>query len=112
MAHYAFVDLKNVVIDVIAGRDENELGIDWEQYYGEQRGQRCIRTSYSGKIRGRYAGIGMIYDETLDIFHDAQPYPSWTMDNTGAWHAPISYPTDDHRYTWDEDNQEWVEVSE
>lgn len=110
MAYYAFIDANNIVTEVISGREETEG--DWETYYSNLRGLRCVRTSYNGNIRGRYAGIGMIYDETLDIFHDAQPYPSWTMDNTGAWHAPISYPTDDHRYTWDEDNQEWVEVSE
>lgn len=110
MAHYAFLDSNNVVVDVIAGRDEDELGIDWEQYYGEQRGQRCVRTSYSGKIRGRYAGIGMIYNEQLDIFHDQQPFPSWTMNENGGWLPPVPYPTDGGRYAWDETKQNWVPV--
>lgn len=110
MAHYAFINMDNIVTEVITGREETDG--DWETYYGNLRGVRCLRTSYNGNIRGRYAGIGMIYNETLDIFHDPQPYPSWTMDDTGAWHAPIAYPIDDHRYTWDEDNQQWVEVTE
>jgi hypothetical protein len=71
MAHYAFLDENNVVTEVITGRNENEIvdGIsDWETYYGEFRGQRCVRTSYNNKIRVRYAGIGMSYNEDLDAF--------------------------------------------
>lgn len=71
MAHYAFLDENNVVTAVIVGRHEWEIvdGIsDWEAHYGEIRGQRCLRTSYNGNIRGRYAGIGYRYDEALDEF--------------------------------------------
>lgn len=71
MAHYAFVDESNVVTAVITGRHEWEVvdGIsDWETHYGEFWGQRCLRTSYNGNIRGRYAGIGYTYDEVLDEF--------------------------------------------
>lgn len=71
MAHYAFLNDENIVTEVIAGRHEWEVvdGIsDWEQWYGEFRGQRCLRTSYNGNIRGRYAGIGYRYDEELDEF--------------------------------------------
>jgi hypothetical protein len=71
MAHYAFLDENNVVTEVITGRNEDEIvdGIsDWETYYGEFRGQRCVRTSYNNKIRVRYAGIGMSYNEDLDAF--------------------------------------------
>lgn len=71
MAHYAYIDEKNIVVDVITGRNEDEVinGIsDWEAYYGAMRGLRCLRTSYNHNIRGRYAGVGMRYDETLDEF--------------------------------------------
>lgn len=78
MAHYAFIDSNNIVVEVIVGRDEDEMGIDWEQYYGEIRGLRCLRTSYNtindqhlnGGIpfRGNYAGIGFYYDSELDKF--------------------------------------------
>jgi len=78
MAHYAFVDADGNVVEVIVGRDEGELGIDWEQHYSEFRGLRCLRTSYNtlngehtkGGIpfRGNYASIGMRYDEELDQF--------------------------------------------
>lgn len=71
MAHYAFLDKNNIVTEVITGRNEDEIvdGIkDWEQYYGSLRGQKCVRTSYNGKIRGKYAGIGDYYDAEKDIF--------------------------------------------
>jgi hypothetical protein len=68
MAHYAFLDENNRVTEVIVGKHEWEDGIDWEQWYGNFRGQRCVRTSYNGNIRGKYAGIGDYYDEQLDQF--------------------------------------------
>lgn len=70
MAHYAFLDANNIVTEVITGIDETELidGLDPETWYGQFRGQRCVRTSYNGNIRGCYAGIGYRYDETNDVF--------------------------------------------
>lgn len=70
MAHYAFLDANNYVVEVIAGVDENELieGIPPEEWYGNFRGMKCVRTSYNHNIRGRFAGIGFYYDELLDEF--------------------------------------------
>ena len=70
MAHYAFLDENNIVTEVIVGIDETELieGLSPEQWYGNFRGQRCVRTSYNGNIRGVYAGIGYTYDEANDVF--------------------------------------------
>jgi hypothetical protein len=70
MAHYAFLDENNVVTEVITGIDETELieGLSPEEWYGNFRGQRCVRTSYNGNIRGIYAGIGHSYDEANDVF--------------------------------------------
>lgn len=70
MAHYAFIDENNMVTEVIVGIDENELieGLPPEQWYGNFRGMRCVRTSYNGTIRGKYAGIGDLYDEVSDVF--------------------------------------------
>jgi len=64
MAHYAFLDSNNIVTEVIAGRDEGTLGIDWEQFYASERGQTCVRTSYNGRIRKNFAGIGYSYNPT------------------------------------------------
>ena len=70
MAHYAFLNENNIVTEVITGKDETELidGLDPETWYGNFRGQVCKRTSYHGKIRGQYAGIGMKYDPVKDEF--------------------------------------------
>lgn len=70
MAHYAFLDDNNLVTEVIVGIDENELieGKDPETWYREFRGQKCVRTSYNGKIRFNYAGVGFTYDPIDDAF--------------------------------------------
>lgn len=70
MAHYAFLDENNIVTEVITGKDETELldGLTPEEWYGNYRGQKCIRTSYHGKIRYNYAGIGYTYDPIDDAF--------------------------------------------
>jgi hypothetical protein len=51
MAHYAFINSENVVVEVIVGRDETDTtgGInDWETYYASKRpGLICKRTSYN-----------------------------------------------------------------
>ena len=76
MAHYAFLDDNNIVTEVITGRDEWEEvnGItDWEQAYGDFRGQVCKRTSYNGNIRYNYAGIGYTYDPIDDAFIAPMP---------------------------------------
>jgi hypothetical protein len=111
MAHYAFLDENNIVTEVIVGIDENELieGLTPEEWYGNYRNQKCVRTSYNGNIRGRYAGKGMSFDETLDIFIAPQPFPSWSLDANYDWQAPIDYPADGKVYSWDEANQVWVE---
>lgn len=75
MAHYAFLDENNYVTEVIVGKDETELidGLTPEEWYGNYRGQKCVRTSYSSSIRFNYAGIGYTYDPIDDAF--IAPYP-------------------------------------
>lgn len=75
MAHYAFLNDSNIVTEVIVGKDETELiyGLTPEEWYGNFRGQTCIRTSYNGKIRYNYAGIGYTYDPIDDAFIAPMP---------------------------------------
>lgn len=75
MAHYAFLDDSNIVTEVIVGIDESELieGKTPEDWYGEFRGQRCVRTSFNGSIRYNYAGIGFTYDPIDDAFIAPMP---------------------------------------
>ncbi len=120
MAHYAFLDQNNVVTEVIPGKDEGEDGIDWEQYYGQFRGQICKRTSYNTSagvhnnggipFRKNYAGIGYLYDEQRDAFIPPKPFASWVLiEETCQWKAPVDMPIDDKKYSWDESLQNWIE---
>lgn len=70
MAHYAFLDENNIVTEVIYGVNETELieSLDPETWYGNFRGQKCVRTSYTGSIRYNYAGLGYTYDPIDDAF--------------------------------------------
>jgi hypothetical protein len=81
MAHYAFLNENNVVVEVITGIDETELieGLDPETWYGNFRGKTCKRTSYNGNMRGVYAGIGYTYDAELDEFV-APPAPVFPIE--------------------------------
>lgn len=93
MAHYAFLDENNVVTEVITGVDENELleGKKPEVWYGEFRGQRCVRTSYNANIRKNYAGIGFTYSEELDAFIPPKPSEDCVLDEeTCTWVCPES----------------------
>lgn len=70
MAHYAFLDENNIVTEVITGKDETEIldGLTPEEWYGNFRGQKCVRTSYNGNIRFNFAAIGYTYDPIDDAF--------------------------------------------
>ena len=88
MAHYAFLDNKNIVTEVIVGIDETELieGKDPETWYGEFRGQVCKRTSYNGNYRKNFAGIGFTYDPELDAFVAPKPDGDFELNPaTATW---------------------------
>ena len=114
MAHYAFLN-DNRVTEVIVGIDETELieGVAPEVWYGNFRGQPCVRTSYNGNIRKQYAGIGYTYDAVNDVFIAPQPYGSWTLDENFDWQPPTPMPSDaseTKRYAWFEPNRVWIEL--
>jgi len=121
MAHYAFLNEMNLVTEVIVGKDEGQDGIDWEQWYGEFRGQVCKRTSYntSGGVhslggtpfRKNYAGIGYTFDEARDAFIPPKPFASWVLnEDTCLWEAPVAHPNDGGFYNWNEEDQKWIAV--
>jgi hypothetical protein len=92
MAHYAFLDENNIVTEVIVGKDETELieGLNPETWYGNFRGQKCVRTSYNNNIRYNYAGIGYTYDPIDDAFIPLVPcnHPELTLNNFKRWECP------------------------
>lgn len=68
MAHFAEIDKDNKVIRVVLV--PNEFEKDGQKYLSKTigLGGTWIQTSYNAKIRGKYAGIGDIYDADKDEF--------------------------------------------
>jgi hypothetical protein len=92
MAHYAYLDNNNLVVAVIVGKDENELidGLDTEIYYAQGTDYTVKRTSYNGKIRKNYAGIGYTYDAIRDAFIAPKPDNAIGFDEeTCRWIVPV-----------------------
>jgi hypothetical protein len=130
MAHFAKLDSNNVVTQVLV--------VDNEAFSTEAEGAQFltdlygdvgpwVQTSYNTKagkhydsvgvedsgnpFRKNFAGIGLKYDLNRDAFLDAQPYPSWTLNETTCvWECPVTPPvTDmDNSYIWEEGSQSWV----
>jgi hypothetical protein len=119
MAHFAKLDENNNVLAVhvvnndvitIDGNESEQAGIDFlTSLHGHALWKQ---TSYNGNIRKNYAGIGYTYDAGRDAFIPPKPYVSWTLNETTCqWEAPVAYPTDGKRYTWDETTTSWVEIT-
>jgi hypothetical protein len=85
----------------------NEPEAIWKQTsYNTQAGVHSLGKS---PLRKNFAGIGMIYDEDRDAFIAPKPFNSWIFnEDTCLWYAPVAYPTDGERYTWNEETQSWT----
>jgi hypothetical protein len=120
MAHFAELNENNQVINVIVvgnndcldanGQESESVGIEFcKSLLGENT--RWVQTSYNANFRKNYAGIGYIYDLTRDAFISPSPYESWVLiEETCQWAAPIPYPDDGQRYSWNETIKEWSVV--
>jgi hypothetical protein len=108
MAHFAEIDANNVVLRVLVVSNDleyrgadflaNDLGL----------GGNWIQTSYNGKIRKQYAGIGFIYDAEADVFIAPQPFPSWSLDANFDWQPPVPKP--EGSWSWDEATRAWIQA--
>ena len=109
MAHYAIINQENIVVNVFPGIDETDTSQNWETFYGNFHSQKenenlyCKRTSYNTynnqhKLNGtpfrkNYAGLGYVYDSTLDAFILPKPFDSWLLNSeTFVWEPPVEYP--------------------
>jgi len=116
MAHFVRIE-NGVVVQGIVVSDKDtadEHGVEKEDigiaFCSNLLGGTWKQTSYNARIRKNYAGIGYTYDETLDAFVPPKPFASWLLDTDKAqWKAPVDMPSDDKRYTWNEDTLAWVE---
>ena len=118
MAHFAKLNENNLIQQVIVVHN-NELlinGVESEakgiEFCQSLLGGVWLQTSYNGNMRKNYAGIGYTYDSTRNAFIAPKPFASWVLDEaTCRWNAPVAYPTDDKRYTWNEATTSWVEAT-
>jgi len=71
MSHWAEVDSKNKVVRVLVGDNNDSNGDEGYKWLIDNLGGTWIKTSYNAEIngfRGKFAGIGDIYDADKDIF--------------------------------------------
>ena len=120
MAHYAQLDSNNVVTQVIVidNKDTADANGVEKEYIGAAFCERLFggtwkQTSYNGNIRKNYAGIGYTFDSTRDAFIPPKPFASWILiEETCQWKAPVDMPTDDKKYSWNEETTSWIEVND
>ena len=126
MASFAKRGLNNKVIAVHSvhnnvlkdadGVEQEVIGIDfltklhgwaiWKQTSYNTHGG--VHSSGGTPLRKNHAGIGYTYDEDRDAFIPKKPYNSWTLNETTCqWEAPVAYPTDGGKYTWNEETTTW-----
>ena len=113
MAHFAKIE-NGVVTQVIVvdNKDCADANGVEKEYIGAAFCERLFggewkQTSYNGRIRKHYAGIGYSYNADIDAFVPPQPYASWTLDANAQWQPPVAMPTDGQMYSWNEANQSW-----
>jgi hypothetical protein len=113
MGHFAKIVDGKVTQVIVAEPDFFSTFIDtspgeWIQTsYNTQEGVHKLGGT---PLRKNYAGIGYTYDRVRDAFIPPQPYPSWILnEDTCIWHSPVSIPSGDKQYYWDEPSVSWKE---
>ena len=118
MSHFAEIDENKKVLRVLVG-DPSLSDEDALNFMHNAFGGNWLQTSYNtfagehklggNPFRKNYAGVGMIYDESRDAFLYAQPYPSWSLNESSClWEAPVEFPNDGNMYEWNEDSLSWI----
>lgn len=69
MAHFAEIDSNNIVLRVLVVADKHEHR--GQEFLANDcgLGGTWVQTSYNANIRGKFAGVGDIYDEVNDEFY-------------------------------------------
>ena len=121
MAHFAKLGTGNIVerVEVVSNdvASTEQAGVDFLQNLYNNR-DVWKQTSYNTikgihlnggtPFRKNYAGVGFTYDQTRDAFIPPRPFSSWTVnEETCVWEAPVAYPDDGERYSWNEKTQQW-----
>ena len=92
MSHFAELDDNNIVIRVLVGDNNYPAGDEGYSWFVNNLGGRWVQTSYSGRIRKNYAGIGYSYDAGRDAFIAPKPecHPDAVVfdEETCTWSCP------------------------
>ena len=125
MAHFAELDNNNIVLRVVVISNDDvdanggDLSTGAEDFVealipASSGGVAWKQTSYNNNFRKQYAGINYNYDASKNMFIVPKPYASWTLNSSGDWEAPVTYPNDLEEgglfvnTSWDEDNSRWL----
>jgi hypothetical protein len=101
------ISINNSVITDANGVEQEQLGVDFINKLYNTR-DVWKQTSYNNNIRKNFAGIGYQYDQQRDAFISPKLYNSWILnENICQWEAPVAYPTDGKKYTWNESLVNW-----
>ena len=122
MAHFAELNSSNEVLRVIVVSNDDVNANGGDQHADAETfvttivphstgGVAWKQCSYNNNFRKQYAGKGFTYDSSKDIFIDAKPYPSWTLNSSSDWEAPVDKPDDGKRYNWNETDRQWEELT-
>ena len=117
MAHFAKIDENNIVTQVVVVDNKDTadaFGVE-KEYIGAAHLEKILggvwkQTSYNGRMRKNYAGIGYTYRADIDAFVPPKPFASWLLNANAQWEAPVAMPTDGKMYSWDEATTSWVEI--
>ena len=113
MAHFAKIENGLVTSVIVVHNNELLLnGVESEskgqEFCRNLFGGEWIQTSYNNNFRKQFAGVNFLYDETSDVFIAPKPYPSWLLNGSHEWSAPVAYPADGKIYVWDEASLNWI----
>lgn len=89
MSHFAEIDNQNKVLRVLVCDNNDPAGDEGYQWLIDNLGGTWIKTSYNGKIRKNFAGIGFTYDPDRDAFIPPKPENAIGLDEeTCRWIVP------------------------
>lgn len=111
MSHFAKVE-NGIVTQVIVAEqdviDSGMFGSGWIQTSYNTHGG--VHLNGGTPLRKNYAGVGFTYDSGRDAFIPPKPFASWILnEDTCLWDAPVVYPNNGKKYSWDEDTISWIE---
>lgn len=121
MPHFAQINLKNEVVNVIVAEqdfiDSGSVGDPkmWIQTSFNTKGNvHCGQDGLPDggvALRGNYAAIGTVYDPIRDVFLPIKIYKCWLLDeSTVTWMPPTPMPKPQNGvgFRWDDSVCAWV----